>query len=34
MPKGIVTQSAEAKDKAYKYNATIGIAMEGKNLCT
>ncbi len=28
-PKGILTQSAEAKDKAHKYNATIGIATEG-----
>jgi aspartate/methionine/tyrosine aminotransferase len=28
MPKGIVTQSAEAKEKAHKFNATIGIAME------
>lgn len=27
-PKGILTQSAEAKEKAYKYNATIGIATE------
>ncbi|MDY0268012.1 aminotransferase class I/II-fold pyridoxal phosphate-dependent enzyme [Trichloromonas sp.] len=27
-PKGILTQSAEAKDKAHKYNATIGIATE------
>ena len=27
-PKGILTQSAEAKDKAYKFNATIGIATE------
>jgi aspartate/methionine/tyrosine aminotransferase len=30
MPKGILTQSAEAKEKAYKYNATIGIALENK----
>ena len=30
MPKGIITQSAEAKEKAYKYNATIGIALENK----
>jgi aspartate/methionine/tyrosine aminotransferase len=30
MPKGIITQSAEAKEKAYKYNATIGIALEAK----
>ncbi len=28
-PKGILTQSAEAKEKAYRLNATIGIAMEG-----
>ncbi|WP_022851534.1 aminotransferase class I/II-fold pyridoxal phosphate-dependent enzyme [Limisalsivibrio acetivorans] len=28
MPKGIVTQSAEAKEKAHKFNATIGIALE------
>lgn len=28
MPKGIVTQSAEAKEKAHKYNVTIGIATE------
>lgn len=27
-PKGILTQSAEAKEKAYKINATIGIARE------
>ncbi|MEC9492891.1 aminotransferase class I/II-fold pyridoxal phosphate-dependent enzyme [Flexistipes sp.] len=27
-PKGILTQSAEAKEKATKYNATIGIATE------
>lgn len=27
-PKGILSQSAEAKAKANKYNATIGIAME------
>ncbi len=27
-PKGILTQSAEAKEKAHKYNATIGIATE------
>jgi aspartate/methionine/tyrosine aminotransferase len=27
-PKGILTQSAEAKEKAHKYNATIGMAME------
>ena len=28
-PKGIISQSAEAKKHAYKYNATIGMAMEG-----
>ena len=28
-PKGILTQSAEAKQKATRYNATIGIAQEG-----
>jgi aspartate/tyrosine/aromatic aminotransferase len=27
-PKGILSQSAEAKTKAYKLNATIGIATE------
>lgn len=27
-PKGILTQSAEAKDKAHRFNATIGIATE------
>jgi aspartate/methionine/tyrosine aminotransferase len=27
-PKGILPQSAEAKEKAHKYNATIGIATE------
>ncbi len=27
-PKGILTQSAEAKERAHKYNATIGMAME------
>ncbi len=27
-PKGILTQSAEAKEKAHKFNATIGIATE------
>jgi aspartate/methionine/tyrosine aminotransferase len=26
MPKGIITQAAQAKEKAYKYNATLGIA--------
>lgn len=29
VPKGIIVQSAEAKQKAKKYNATIGIATEG-----
>ena len=29
-PKGIISQSAEAKQKAYRFNATIGIATEGK----
>lgn len=28
MPKGILTQSAEAKQKATKYNATIGMAVK------
>jgi aspartate/methionine/tyrosine aminotransferase len=28
-PKGILTQSAEARQKATRYNATIGIAREG-----
>ena len=27
-PKGILTQGAEAKEKAHKYNATIGMATE------
>ncbi|MHB1651343.1 MAG: aminotransferase class I/II-fold pyridoxal phosphate-dependent enzyme [Desulfitobacteriaceae bacterium] len=27
-PKGIITQSAEAKEKAYRFDATIGIATE------
>ena len=27
-PKGILSQSAEAKEKAYKFNATIGMATE------
>jgi aspartate/methionine/tyrosine aminotransferase len=32
-PKGILTQSAEAKEKANKFNATIGMAMEkGKTM--
>jgi aspartate/methionine/tyrosine aminotransferase len=32
-PKGILSQSAEAKEKAYKLNATIGIAKEnGKTM--
>jgi aspartate/methionine/tyrosine aminotransferase len=29
-PKGILSQSAEAKEKAHRINATIGIATEGK----
>lgn len=29
-PKGILSQSAEAKAKAHRFNATIGIATEGK----
>ena len=28
VPKGIIVQSAEAKQKASKYNATIGVALE------
>ena len=28
-PKGILTQGAEAKEKAHRYNATVGIATEG-----
>ena len=31
-PKGILSQSAEAKEKAHKINATIGIAKQGKNV--
>ncbi len=31
MPKGIITQGAQANEKAYKFNATIGIATKGKN---
>lgn len=32
-PKGILTQSAEAKEKAHKFNATIGMAKEkGKTM--
>ncbi|MDY7035194.1 MAG: aminotransferase class I/II-fold pyridoxal phosphate-dependent enzyme [Thermodesulfobacteriota bacterium] len=27
-PKGLLTQSAEAKEKAHRFNATIGMAME------
>ena len=27
-PRGILSQGAEAKEKAFKYNATIGIATE------
>jgi aspartate/methionine/tyrosine aminotransferase len=30
-PKGILTQSAEAKEKAHRYNATIGEAREGQH---
>ncbi|MFP4180395.1 MAG: aminotransferase class I/II-fold pyridoxal phosphate-dependent enzyme [Spirochaetaceae bacterium] len=29
-PKGIVSQSAEAKKKAHKFNATVGMATDGK----
>lgn len=29
MPKGIITQGAQAKEKAYKFNATLGIATNG-----
>jgi len=29
-PKGILTQSAEARQKAHRFNATIGIATEGE----
>lgn len=29
-PKGILSQSAEAKQKAHRFNATIGIATEGE----
>jgi len=33
-PKGILSQSAEAKEKAYRFNATIGIATEkGRPMC-
>ena len=28
-PKGILSQSAEAREKAYRFNATLGIAKEG-----
>jgi hypothetical protein len=28
-PKGIVSQSAEADERAYRFNATIGMAYEG-----
>ena len=28
-PKGILTQGAEAKERAHRYNATVGIATEG-----
>ena len=30
-PKGILSQSAEAKEKAHQYNATIGIATDNNN---
>ena len=30
-PKGILTQSAEAKEKAHRFNATIGEAREGQH---
>lgn len=34
VPKGIIVQSAEAKQKANKYNATIGVALEkGTAMC-
>ncbi|MDR2400989.1 MAG: aminotransferase class I/II-fold pyridoxal phosphate-dependent enzyme [Deferribacteraceae bacterium] len=29
MPKGIITQAAQAKEMAHKYNATLGIATSG-----
>ncbi|MDA3809292.1 MAG: aminotransferase class I/II-fold pyridoxal phosphate-dependent enzyme [Spirochaetaceae bacterium] len=29
MPKGILSQGDEAKKKAFKYNATLGVAIEG-----
>ena len=33
-PRGILSQSAEAKEKAHKYNATIGMATEkGRTMC-
>jgi aspartate/methionine/tyrosine aminotransferase len=33
-PKGILSQSAEAKEKAHKFNATIGMATEkGRTMC-
>ena len=28
-PKGIISQTAEAKERAHRFNATIGIATEG-----
>jgi aspartate/methionine/tyrosine aminotransferase len=31
MPKGIITQSAEASEKAHKFNATIGMAVKDKS---
>jgi hypothetical protein len=32
LPKGILSQSAEAKVKAKKFNATLGVATEGGHL--
>ena len=29
-PRGIITQSGEAKKKAHKFNATVGMATDGK----
>ena len=33
-PKGILSQGAEAKEKAHRINATIGIATEGSDIMT
>ena len=30
-PKGIVSQSAEADERAHRFNATIGMAYEGES---